>query len=124
DNTDSSNVNKSVRNVIKVINNDIRFRLRNALSCYHLLLTNKMNQKGIDKTSVKLHTYLEIGACDENMVNLINMGLSREAANEIEELLGNTSRIETIYQLLEMLDSKPLNSLHPVTKREIRMLAG
>ncbi len=124
DNTDSSNVNKSVRNVIKVINNDIRFRLRNALSCYHLLLTNKMSQKGIDKTSVKLHTYLEIGACDENMVNLINMGLSREAANEIEELLGNISRIETIYQLLEMLGSKPLNRLHPVTKREIRMLAG
>ncbi|WP_339367126.1 hypothetical protein [Vibrio sp. L85] len=83
-----------------------------------------MNQKGTDKTSVKLHTYLEIGACDENMVNLINMGLSREAANEIEDLLGSTSKIETIYQLLEMLDSKPLDNLHPVTKREIRTLAG
>ncbi|WP_205068346.1 hypothetical protein, partial [Photobacterium phosphoreum] len=47
-NSKSNNVNRSVRNVIKVINNDIRFRLKNALSCYHLLLTNKMRQKGVD----------------------------------------------------------------------------
>ncbi|WP_412494840.1 DEAD/DEAH box helicase [Vibrio cyclitrophicus] len=124
DNLGTSNVNKSVRNVIKVINNDVRFRLRNAVSCYHLLLTNKMRQKSIDKTSIKLHNYLEIGACDEKMVSLINIGLSREAAKEIEPYLPVGAVDVSIYQLVAMLDSNQLNTLHPVTKKEIKTLAS
>ncbi|OEE41441.1 DEAD/DEAH box helicase [Vibrio anguillarum] len=124
ENLGTSNVNKSVRNVIKVINNDVRFRLRNAISCYHLLLTNKMRQKSIDKISVKLHNYLEIGACDEKMVSLINIGLSREAAKEVESYLPLGAVDVSIYQLVAMLDSNQLDMLHPITKKEIRTLAG
>ncbi|WP_413112131.1 DEAD/DEAH box helicase [Thaumasiovibrio sp. DFM-14] len=124
ENLGTRNVNKSVRNVIKVINNDVRFRLRNAISCYHLLLTNKMRQKSIDKTSVKLHNYLEIGACDEKMVSLINIGLSREAAKEVELCLPLEMVDISIYQLLAMLDSNQLDMLHPITQKEIRTLAS
>ena len=70
DNLDEKpSINTSVRNVIKVINNNIRFRLANALSCYHLLLSNQLELREIDKQSIKIHTYLEIGACDERMMN-------------------------------------------------------
>ncbi|EOC1774768.1 DEAD/DEAH box helicase [Vibrio fluvialis] len=118
----SSSVNQSVRNVIKVINNDITFRLRNALSCYHMLLTNNMKLNSIDKTSVKLHTYLELGACEDRMINLINFGLSREAAKEIQESVPKSIEIKSIYDLVTLLDTDYLSKLHPVTQKEVRFL--
>ncbi|WLV40868.1 DEAD/DEAH box helicase [Morganella morganii] len=117
-----SNVNQSVRNVIKIINNDITFRLRNALSCYYILLTNTMKLKGVDKTSVKLHTYLELGACDDRMINLINFGLSRETAKEIQESVPKGIEIKSIYDLVTLLDKGLLSNVHPVTQKEVRSL--
>lgn len=121
-NTDTSSVNQSVRNVIKIINNDIRFRLRNALSCYHLLLTNTLKLKGIDKPSVKLHAYLELGACEERMISLINFGLSRETAKEIEDSTPKDIEIKNIYDLVILIDRGLLSNLHPITQKEVRLL--
>ncbi|KPH89768.1 RNA helicase [Pseudoalteromonas undina] len=118
----SSSVNQSVRNVIKVINNDITFRLKNALGCYYILLTNTMKLKGVDKTSVKLHTYLELGACDDRMINLINLGLSRESAKEIQESIPISIEIKSIYDLLVLLERGLLSNTHPVTLKEVRFL--
>ncbi|HDY8065386.1 RNA helicase [Vibrio vulnificus] len=118
----TANVNQSVRNVIKIINNDITFRLRNALSCYHVLLTNSMKLKGIDKASVKLHTYLELGACDDRMINLINFGLSREAAKEIQESIPKSIEVKSIYDLLTLLERGLLSNTHPVTQKEVKFL--
>ncbi|PMO43283.1 RNA helicase [Vibrio splendidus] len=118
----TTNVNQSVRNVIKVINNDITFRLRNALGCYHMLLTNTMQLKGIDKTSVKLHTYLELGACDDRMITLINFGLSREAAKEIQESIPKNIEIKSIYDLAKLIDYDLLSKTHAVTQKEVRFL--
>ncbi|KZM44108.1 RNA helicase [Marinomonas sp. SBI22] len=118
----TANVNQSVRNVIKIINNDITFRLRNALSCYHILLTNSMKLKGIDKVSVKLHTYLELGACEDRMINLINFGLSREAAKEIQESIPRGIEVKSIYDLLSLLERGLLSNTHPVTQKEVKFL--
>lgn len=117
-----SSVNQSVRSVIKVINNDITFRLRNALGCYHMLLTNKMKLKSVEKTSVKLHIYLELGACDDRMISLINFGLSREAAKEIQESLPKGIEIKSIYDLVALLDRGLLSKTHPVTQKEVKFL--
>ncbi|MCX0340171.1 DEAD/DEAH box helicase [Acinetobacter radioresistens] len=122
--TGKNKINSSVRNVIKVINNDIRFRLSNALSCYHLLLTNQLQLKGINKTSVKIHTYLEIGACDDRMMSLINMGLSREAAKEIDEELPNEIVINNIYDLVRLIDSGNLDRIHNITKKEVKYISN
>ncbi|HHF3271066.1 TPA: DEAD/DEAH box helicase [Vibrio diabolicus] len=117
-----SSVNQSVRNVIKVINNDITFRLRNALSCYHMLLNSTMKLKGIETASVKLHTYLELGACDDRMISLINFGLSREAAKEIHESVPKGIEIKSIYDLVALLDRDSLSGVHPVTQKEVKSL--
>lgn len=116
--------NTSVRNVIKVINSDIRFRLANALSCYHLLLSNQMQLKDISKTSVKIHTYLEIGACDDRMINLINLGLSREAAKEIDDKLENNVTVSDIYELVRLLENGDLENIHSITKKEIKYISN
>lgn len=117
-------VNTSVRNVIKVINSDIRFRLANALSCYHLLLSNQMQLKDLKKNSVKIHTYLEIGACDNRMIILIKMGLSREAAKDIDEILPKNISINTFVELVDLLNNGMLEKIHTITKKEINYISS
>ncbi|WP_088332800.1 DEAD/DEAH box helicase [Lacimicrobium sp. SS2-24] len=117
------NPNKAVRDVIKVINNDIRFRMANALRCYYVLLTNVIAIKKLEKTTTKLHTYLEIGACDERMVSLINIGLSRESAAEINDVLQDGVNVEGLNQLLKYIDQGLLDGIHPVTMKEVKSMS-
>jgi hypothetical protein len=112
-------INTSVRNVIKVINNDIRFRLSNALRCYQILLNNIFIGKDIDFPNIKIHSYIEIGACDDRMINLINMGLSREAAKEIDDTLPSNETINSSEELLELHNSGKLAQLHAITNKEL-----
>ncbi|WP_417502375.1 DEAD/DEAH box helicase [Marinobacter sp.] len=113
------NVNGSVRSVIKIINNDVRFRLSNALRCYDILLTSVLQEHGVDSYSAKLHSFLEIGGCDERMVFLINLGLSREAAEEIDGKLPANMKVSSASDLLKCYREKKLDSIHGVTKKEL-----
>ena len=116
---DEINPNKAVRDVIKVINNDIRFRMANALRCYQVLLSNVIALKQLEISSIKLHTYLEIGASDDRMIELINIGLSREAAKEINEKLTDNIDVGSLHKLLELLNTDALADVHPITRKEI-----
>lgn len=118
----STPVNPSVRNVIKVINNDIRFRLSNALRCYDVLITSVLLSKGIDLTNIKLHSFIEVGACDERMINLINTGLSREAAKELHDALPNSEIINSSEDILRILSADGMMNIHSITKKEISHL--
>jgi superfamily II DNA/RNA helicase len=115
----SVSVNASVRHVIKAINNDIRFRLSNALRCYYVLLSNVLVSNDINLSNVKLHSFIEIGACEERMINLINMGLSREAAKEIHEKVDGSEPIKTSKQLMALYNNGRLANVHAVIKKEI-----
>lgn len=120
--TKPPSVNQSVRSVIKVINSDVGFRLSNALRCYDVLLKSVLVDRGIEKASVKLHSFLEIGACDERMINLINTGLSREAAREIHDALAKEVQIISSQDLRRLLNAGVLNGIHPVVKKEVSKL--
>ncbi|WP_299938540.1 DEAD/DEAH box helicase [uncultured Pelagimonas sp.] len=115
-------VNASVRNVIKVINNDVRFRLSNALRCYDLLLTSILIRKDLKFSNTKLHSFIEVGGCDERLISLINTGLSREAAIELHETLPRSVSVATLGDLLSILRSDGLGEIHPITKKEISHL--
>jgi replicative superfamily II helicase len=115
----SGSVNSSVRNVIKVINNDIRFRLSNALRCYQVLLNNVLVKRGIDISNVKLHAFIEVGACDDRMISLINMGLSREAAKEIDDKLSGGEKINSAHDLLTLNHEGKLSNIHSITRKEL-----
>jgi predicted house-cleaning noncanonical NTP pyrophosphatase (MazG superfamily) len=112
-------VNTSVRKIIKVINNDIRFRLSNALRCYYSLLNNILIGGGIELQNIKIHAFIEVGASDERMINLINLGLTREAAKEIDAKTAPEKRISTPRDLLSLYDNGSLNDIHAITKKEI-----
>lgn len=118
------NVNSSVRNVIKVINNDVRFRLSNALRCYEVLLSNVLASRGEELSTSKLHSFLEIGACDERMIALINMGLSREASKEIDSKLYSNVVIGSVEDLLKVYNENVLSAIHAITEKELIKLFG
>lgn len=122
DESSAGNINSSVRNIIKVINNDIRFKLSNAVKCYQLLLADVANLKGIEVPSVKLHYFLEIGASEERMMSLLNLGLSREAAKELHDKLPRGVSITSISDLENVLENFSQNSLHAIMIKEIRHL--
>ncbi len=117
-----SSINTSVRDVMKAINNDIRFRFSNALRCYQVLLNNVLTIKGIKLPNVKLHSYIEIGASDDRMINLINMGLSREAAKEIDDNLPGAEEISSSSDLLRLYEQGRLSSVHTIVIKEIMEL--
>ncbi len=115
-------VNTSVRNVIKIINGDIQFKLSNALRCYQMLLDNIMISKGINLTNIKLHSYIEIGACNDRMISLIGLGLSRESAKDIEKVLSDKDKIETRRDLLKLKKLGRLDTIHAITMKELNRL--
>ncbi len=113
------NCNRSVRNVIKIINDEIRFRMSSALRCYHSLITAIISSRKVDLQSVKLYTYIEIGGCDERTVDLINLGLSRETALEVNSVLPAGIEVTTLSSLRNLDTTGRFNALHPITQREI-----
>ena len=123
-NTNPASVNKSVRDINKVINSDIRFRLSNALRCYQILLDSVLRDKGVEVANIKLHSFIEIGACDDRLINLINIGLSREAALDIESCLPANVSVSDSSDLMALFTTGNVSDIHPVTKKELIGLLG
>jgi hypothetical protein len=113
------NCNKSVRDVIKVINTDISFRLSSALRCYHSLLTLEIARRNLDIQSVKIYSYIEVGGREDRIVDLVNLGLSRETALEINRLLPAQIEVKSIRHLHDLQERNSFQALHTITKREI-----
>ena len=72
--------------------------------------------------SVKLHAFIEAGGCDERLVQLINLGLSRETAVEIDSLLRRNVVISSFESLHSLYEEGAFEELHPITKKEIDRL--
>nr|WP_294839828.1 DEAD/DEAH box helicase [uncultured Methylotenera sp.] len=115
----TGSTNSAIRKIMKTINTDVMFRLANALRCYQLLLNNVRADRGLELSKANLHSYLEIGAYKDRVVGLINLGTSREAAIEIDELLGPGVEIKTYADLIELLNSNALSEIHNVTRKEL-----
>jgi len=116
------NCNRSVRTVIKVINNDVRFRMSSALRCYHSLITNVIETKMQDLQSVKIHSFIEVGGCEDRFINLVSFGLSRETSLEINKVIPKQVPIKTPSDLEILINQNKLDKLHVVSLREINSL--
>ncbi len=116
------NCNRSVRDVIKVINNDIRFRMSSALRCYHSILSSAIMIHKKSLQNVKLYSFIEAGCCEERAINLVNIGLSRESSIEIDTKLNKDIKITSAIDLRSLYINNELANIHAVTKKEINML--
>lgn len=110
---------KSIRTVISVINNDVQFRMSTALKCYHTLLTRELASRNEDLNSSQIHTYIEVGGYQDRVINLINIGVSRESAIQINNTLPADQEIKTHRQLAHLFRTGKLTFLHKISQREI-----
>ncbi|HBV9320216.1 TPA: RNA helicase, partial [Klebsiella pneumoniae] len=99
-------------------------RLSNAIKCYYTLFVLAARMKRSNVQSVKLHYFLEIGASDERMMDLLNLGLSREASKEIDEKVPSGVPIKNLADLIRLLDSESISRIHVVIKKEIEHLVN
>ncbi|MEI7384502.1 hypothetical protein WCU57_10110, partial [Pectobacterium versatile] len=72
--------------------------------------------------SVKLHYFLEIGASEERMISLLNLGLSREAAKELHDKIPKGIEIKSVKDLEKILNEFGQSSLHAIMIKEIKHL--
>ncbi len=121
-NGEKYNCNKSVRNVIKVINNNVRFRMSTALRCYHSIISTIIGERKLELQSRKIHSFIEVGGYENRFINLVNFGLSRDTALEIDDVLSKKIEINTIGDIKRLYHEKEFERLHSVTRREINSL--
>ncbi|WP_031485827.1 DEAD/DEAH box helicase [Maridesulfovibrio frigidus] len=114
--------NKNVRDVIKTINTDIRFKMASALRCYQLLLANAAKSKEVEVVSVKLHAFIEVGGCEKRLIQLVSLGLSRETAVEVHGLLGDGIEVSSFEALRQLYEQGQLAEIHSITKKEIEKM--
>lgn len=76
------NEDSVVRETLKTLNNTIRYEYFKLMKCYNVIvsnLTETEDESDIEFPNIPL--FLQIGACERTMVNLIRMGVSRMTAS-------------------------------------------
>ena len=76
----------------------------------------------MDLKSVKIHSFIEVGGCEDRIVSLVNFGLSRETSLEIDRVLLEEIDTNSVGVLRKLYDEKKFDELHVVTKKEIKNL--
>jgi len=114
--------NRNVRDVIATVNTDIRFKMASALRCYNMIFTNISQAQDTPVDSVKLHGFIEAGGCADRFIQLVNLGLSRETALEVHNILAADVVISNVESLRVLYHGENLSNLHPITKKEIERI--
>ena len=96
--------------------------MSSALRCYHSLISDVIGARKMDLPSVKIHSYIEVGGCEDRFISLVNFGLSRETSLEIDRVLPKKIAMKSVGVLRKLYDKKKLDKLHMVTKKEIKNL--
>lgn len=85
----SESIDTSIRKVLKLIEEELRFNYVRALNCYNSILTQVLIESGksdLVEGLPPLALFMEVGACDRTMVSFIALGLSRVAASKLTEI--------------------------------------
>lgn len=88
-NEPDKSVSSIIRGVLKIIEQDIRFKLHKYFSAYIDILRYAFEEKRIDLEENKIepyHIYLEFGASDRVSLNLMALGLSRFTSIRLSKL--------------------------------------
>lgn len=124
------NVSSIIRDVLKIVEHDIRFKLEKYFSAYNDVLKFVFEEKNIDYKEYKIepyHIYLEFGASDKTSLNLMALGLSRFTALRIAKYkIFRTIEGDAPEEYLRALSSLTLrgNGLPTVCLNEIHELVG
>jgi len=82
---------KIIRDMLDVIEKDIRFQAVRLFGCYNTLLIHALREADLDSLTdgiPQLPLYLELGASDKTMISFISLGLSRVIAMKLNDIAG------------------------------------
>jgi superfamily II DNA/RNA helicase len=75
-----------VRNTLKMINNTIRYEYFKLVKCYNSMVEHLIRgREDIEPDLPNIPLFLQVGACDKTMINLIRMGVSRMTASMLTD---------------------------------------
>jgi len=116
------NIDNEIRDIVALIDKAIRFELANAIKCFCEIYILIASQKGEDTDAIpEFYSFLEIGASDNFMIGLISIGLSRQTAIEICQLM-NDIDIESSNVIDQIKSNSRYTRLHRITQKEIESL--
>lgn len=112
-----------IRTLMTEVENELRFQYVRYTTCYLEVLRYAFFIRNIDRAEEipNLPLHLELGAASTTMISCLELGMSRIAAQEASEAMGN-SRVTT-EGVRKWLSRAPINgSLSPLVLREIERL--
>lgn len=116
---------KIIREMLNVIEKDIRFQAVRLFGCYNTLLSYALREAGfteLAETLPQLPLYLELGASDKTMISFISLGLSRVTAMKLNDAAGRKDM--DVPAVREWLASRAPDSLglSPLLLLEVKAL--
>lgn len=82
-----------IREVLKEIEQDLRFKYVRATACYINILKLVLREEGRDdltKAIPSLPLYMEVGAVNQTMISLMGIGVSRFTAGKLQSIMART----------------------------------
>lgn len=112
-----------IRNLMTEVETELRFQYVRYTTCYLEVLRYAFNVRCIDRAEEmpNLPLHLELGAASATMISCLELGMSRIAAQEASEAMGNSRATTEVVR--KWLTRVPINgSLSPLVIREIKRL--
>jgi len=116
----------TIKNVMKQIEEQLRFKYAKFVACYlELLRYVALTELDLDLQDIPpIPLFLELGACSRTMIGCMDLGLSRIAAREVTDLLKSEELNSVIVKKrLSVLPGSTLNRLSPLVTRELRRMS-
>lgn len=125
---DEKRVNEEIRDLFREIEEEIRFRYVKYTNIYLQVLACVLRERGEAaraESLLPLHLFLEFGASNRVLINLMSLGLSRTSAVLLQSRvsLNSTMTLEDCKRYLEVVNLSRVD-LPAVCKAEIARLRG
>ena len=79
-NVDKKYINKRIEDILKNINDKLKFEICRDISCYVDVLNQVLEDRQMTPVAMDLGYYLEVGACKKTTLTLLNNGVPRTTA--------------------------------------------
>lgn len=113
DKEDEVNISSTIRETLRTVEQDLRFRYVKYLSCYASVLAEALRETGngnMVKSIPNLALYMEMGASSPSMLGLLELGVSRvTAALAVSQMLNKNMSVEAVRQWLKQTDLNTLD---------------
>ena len=126
--SDEELVNEEIRDLFREIEEDLRYRYVKYTSVYLKVLASVLTERGETARAenlVPLHMFLEFGASERVLVNLMSLGLSRTTAIVLKRIVSLGSNM-SLLECKHYLSAVNLNriAIPAICKAEISQLRG